>query len=140
MDDSLLYPNNFFTSNIQCFLGGSPGLVVMGGDSRFKGRGFESRCHILDGHFFTLICCKIVRMFDGKRQKINEKVAGVGPFFKKNIQCSNLFILHLGLRHFRGCDDCRLRSGSKVIFFANFKLWKNSILTNYVSSNFWPMP
>ena len=30
--------------------GGSPGLVVMGGDSRSKGRGFESRCRILDGH------------------------------------------------------------------------------------------
>ena len=28
----------------------SPGLVVMGGDSRFKGRGFESRRRILDGH------------------------------------------------------------------------------------------
>ena len=30
--------------------GGSPGLVVMGGDSRSEGRGFESQCHILDGH------------------------------------------------------------------------------------------
>ena len=30
--------------------GGSPGLVVMGGDSCSEGRGFESRCHILDGH------------------------------------------------------------------------------------------
>ena len=29
---------------------GSPGLVVMGGDSRSKGRGFESRRQILDGH------------------------------------------------------------------------------------------
>ena len=27
------------------------GLVVMGGDSCFKGRGFESRYHILDRHF-----------------------------------------------------------------------------------------
>ena len=43
--------------------GGSPGLVVMGGDSRSEGRGFESQCHILDGDFFTLICCKIVLMF-----------------------------------------------------------------------------
>ena len=42
---------------------GSSGLVVMGGDSRFEGCGFESQCHILDGHFFTLICCKIVLMF-----------------------------------------------------------------------------
>ena len=38
--------------------GGSPGLVVMGRDSRSKGRGFESRHRILDVHFFTNICCK----------------------------------------------------------------------------------
>ena len=31
-------------------LGGSPGLVVMGGDSRSKGCGFESWHRILDGH------------------------------------------------------------------------------------------
>ena len=31
-------------------VGGSPGLVVMGGDSRLKGRGFESWHRILDGH------------------------------------------------------------------------------------------
>ena len=29
--------------------------MVMGGDSYFKGREFESRHHILDGHYFTLI-------------------------------------------------------------------------------------
>ena len=57
--------------------------MVMRGDSRSKGRGFESRRRILDGHFFTLICCKncIVCL---KRPKINGKEAGVGPFFKKN--------------------------------------------------------
>ena len=62
--------------------GGSPGLVVMGVDSRSKGRGFESQRRILDGHFFTLICCKncIVCL---KRPKINKKEAGVGPNFKK---------------------------------------------------------
>ena len=32
------------------FLGGSPGLVVMGEDSCSEGRGFESRCHKLDGY------------------------------------------------------------------------------------------
>ena len=32
------------------FRGGSPGLVVMGGDSRSKVRGFDSRRRILDGH------------------------------------------------------------------------------------------
>ena len=38
--------------------GRSPGLVVMGGDSSNKGREFKSRHCILDGHFFTFICCK----------------------------------------------------------------------------------
>ena len=40
--------------------GGSPGLVVMGGDSCSKGRKFESRHHILDGHFSHLFAVKIV--------------------------------------------------------------------------------
>ena len=31
-------------------MGGSPGLVVMGGNSGTKGCGFESRGRILDGH------------------------------------------------------------------------------------------
>ena len=39
--------------------GGSPGLVVMGGDSCSECRGFEFRHHTLDGHFFTLIFSKI---------------------------------------------------------------------------------
>ena len=33
------------------FEGRSPGLVVMGGDSCSKGRGFESQRRILDGHY-----------------------------------------------------------------------------------------
>ena len=59
------------------------GLVVMGGDSCSKGHAFESQRQILDGHYFTLICCKncIVWL---KRPKKTEKEAGVGPFFKKN--------------------------------------------------------
>ena len=36
----------------------SPGLVVMGGDSCFKGHGFETRLCILDGHFIKYICWK----------------------------------------------------------------------------------
>ena len=73
-------------------VGGSPGLVVMGVDSRSKGRGFESQRRILDGHFFTLICCKncIVCL---KRPKINKKEAGVGPIFKKKKK-------EAGLSHF----------------------------------------
>ena len=41
-------------------LGVSPGLVVMRGDSCFKGREFESRHRILDGHFSHLFVVKIV--------------------------------------------------------------------------------
>ena len=33
---------------------GSPGLVIMGRDSRSKGRGFDSQHHILDGHLFVV--------------------------------------------------------------------------------------
>ena len=51
------YINNIITTH-RFFLGGSPGLVVMGVDSCSKGQGFESCCQILDGHFFTLICSK----------------------------------------------------------------------------------
>ena len=39
-------------------MGRSPGLVVMAGDSTSKGCGFEFQHRVLDGHFFTLICCK----------------------------------------------------------------------------------
>ena len=65
--------------------------MVMGVDSRSKGRGFESQRRILDGHFFTLICCKncIVCL---KRPKINKKEAGVGPIFKKQFSFSEILI------------------------------------------------
>ena len=35
--------------------GGSPGLVVMGGDTCSAGRGFKSQHHILDGHFYIYL-------------------------------------------------------------------------------------
>ena len=41
-------------------LGGSAGLVVKEEDSRMKGHGSKSWRCILDGHFFTFICWKIV--------------------------------------------------------------------------------
>ena len=55
--------------------------MVMGDDSCSRGRGFESQSHLLDGHFFTLICGKncIVCL---KRLEINDKEARDGPFFK----------------------------------------------------------
>ena len=63
-------------------LGGSPGLVVMGRDSRPEGRGFKSLHRILDGHFSHTFVVKIV-LFVWKRPKINEKEAGVGTFLKQ---------------------------------------------------------
>ena len=53
--------------------------MVMGGDSCSKGREFESQHRILDGHFFTFICCKNCNMYL-KKAKINGKEAGVSPF------------------------------------------------------------
>ena len=50
--------------------------MVIGRDSRSVGCGFVSWHRILDGHFFTYICCKncIVCL---KRPKINKKEAGL---------------------------------------------------------------
>ena len=53
--------------------------MVMGIDSHSEGHGFESQHHILDGHFFTYICCKNCNVCL-KRPKIREKEAGFGPF------------------------------------------------------------
>ena len=69
-----------FPKNRKSFLGGNPGLVVMGADLCSKGREFESRHHILDGHFLHLFVVKIVMCF--LKTKINEKEAKVGPFKK----------------------------------------------------------
>ena len=64
------------------YLGGSTGLVVMGGDSRPRGRGIESQYRILDGHFFTLNCCKNWNVCL-KKPKLNDKRGWDCPFFKK---------------------------------------------------------
>ena len=41
-------------------LGGSPGLVVTGGDSRRQlGRGFVSQYHVLDGYILPLYVVKM---------------------------------------------------------------------------------
>ena len=54
--------------------GGSPGVVVLGGDSQSEGRGFKSQRRILDGHFF--------RLFFEKTK--NKRKRGRGrPIFKK---------------------------------------------------------
>ena len=56
--------------------------MVIGDDSCLKGCQFKSRHHILDGHVFTLICCKnfIVCL---KRPKI--KKPGLVHCFLKNV-------------------------------------------------------
>ena len=64
-------------------VGGSPGLVVMGGDSRPEGRGFESKHHTLNRHFFAYICSKNCNVCL-KRPK-NEKGAMDGPFINSEI-------------------------------------------------------
>ena len=55
--------------------------MVMGDNSCLRGCGLESRRHILDGHFFTLICCKIW-IVCLKRQKINKKRLGLAHLIK----------------------------------------------------------
>ena len=59
--------------------------MVMGRDSRSKGRGFESRHRILDGHFSHIFVVKNCNEVCLKKLKINEKEAGVGPFLKKTV-------------------------------------------------------
>ena len=50
----------FVKANNVLTKGGSPGLVVMGGDSCSKGLEFESWHHILDGHFSQPFVVKFV--------------------------------------------------------------------------------
>ena len=54
----------------------------MGGDSRSDGWRFASHHSILDGDFFTLICCEnckaCLNMTENK-----QNAAGDGPFLKK---------------------------------------------------------
>ena len=47
-----------------------PGLVVVGGDSCFEGRGFKSQGRTLGVHFVTYICCKnrIDKLFEKDRK------------------------------------------------------------------------
>ena len=54
----------------------SPGLVVKGGYLCFKGNEFEVQHLILDGHFFTIICCKNCNVCL-KRHKYIKKRLGV---------------------------------------------------------------
>ena len=79
----------YFQTKIQsynkqmCKRGGSPGLVVMRGDSCTEGGRFESQHHKLDGHFFTYICCKII-MFVWNFEIKTKKSLGMAHFLKTN--------------------------------------------------------
>ena len=53
--------------------------MVMDGNLSSEYRGFESRRHILDGHFSQLFVVKNCAL---KKTKINEKEAGTGTFLK----------------------------------------------------------
>ena len=61
-------------------MGVSPGLVVKGGDSSSEGCGFESQHHILDGHFFTYICCKILKCLFEKTKNKKEPGDGLSSY------------------------------------------------------------
>ena len=62
--------------------------MVIGGDSRSRGRGFESWHRILDGHFFSyLYCCKICNVWL-KRPKIKDKRGTGWAIFEDNFRRS----------------------------------------------------
>ena len=62
--------------------------MVMGGDSCSKGRGFESQRHILDGHFFTFICCIDCNVCLKRR---NKQKRGRGWPILKNILMRHMY-------------------------------------------------
>ena len=74
-------------------LGGSPGLEVMGRDSCSEGYGFESQQHIVDGQFFTSICCKNWNEACLKRPKYTINEAKVGPFLKRMAEKLNVEVV-----------------------------------------------
>ena len=59
-----------------------PGLLAIGGDSSSKGCGFESQHCILDGNFFTFICCANCNVCL-KRQKYTKRGWRWSIFYKR---------------------------------------------------------
>ena len=55
--------------------------MVKGGDSCSEGCEFKSQVCILDGHFFTFVCCENCYVCL-KKAKIKEQEAEDGPFFQ----------------------------------------------------------
>ena len=96
----------------------------MGEDSCSKGHEFKSWRRVLDGYFFTLICCKncIVCL---KRQKRKEKEARVGPFKKilKDLggRNWNFFLVHFELE--TNLVSYQAAAASKTFFFKFGQNW-----------------
>ena len=78
----LLYLNGHILNKPSVNLGGSPGLVVMLGDSSSEVFQFESQHRILDGHFSHWF---VIKMHCLKRPKIDEKGPWMAHFVLKNI-------------------------------------------------------
>ena len=60
--------------------------MVMGDDSCSRGPGFKFLRQILDGHFFTLICCKKLYCLLGKTKNKRKKSLELAHL-KKNLTC-----------------------------------------------------
>ena len=102
MKDEVRCKGDFVKSSFDCLttkhqlrqklikrLGGSPGLVVMGGDSHSKGCEFKPRHRILDGHnIFTMICKNCIVCLRGTENK-RKRGRGWPIFFKKTAQQVN---------------------------------------------------
>ena len=104
--------------------------MVMGDDSCSKGRGFQSQHHILDGHFFTLICCKNCNDFCLKRPKINKKDAGVGPFLKNELtRRSQRIVLKsvMVIREYLKADSVLFENLKKSLFFLSRQNFKKTL-------------
>ena len=67
LSENLFMPRNRVSLGER--VGGSPGLVVMGRDSRPEGRGFESWHRILDGHFSHIFVVKLYCLFEKTENK-----------------------------------------------------------------------
>ena len=85
---------------------GCPDLVVMGWDSKSKGRGFESQHCTQDGSFFKFICCNNCTVVWKDRTLINKRPR-MAYFLKKNWEPFCLVLKKLKVRqrssHLESC-------------------------------------
>ena len=85
------------------YVGRSPGLVVMGGDSCCKGHEFESWQHILDGHFFTYVFLVTFVMCVWKDENKWKRGWGWPIFLKKDCQSEKLGQGAIKLKEIKAC-------------------------------------